>query len=277
MQTRPAIRVYVVAAFAAAALLAAAPARAQFKPKPLNDPATGETYKIEASAGYWFPTTTGTISSESLGIIGSTINIVSDLGLTDTHFPDLKFQVRPAKKHKFRFEYLPISYTQSTTFSRDIVFNGQTYHIGLPVNSTLDWQMFRFGYEYDFLYHNKWFAGFIMEAKYTNVDATLTSPITQLTEFAKAQAPIPAIGGVFRYYVVPNIAITGELTGVFVPKIQDQYEAHFADVDIYGTVNFTNNFGAQVGWRSMNVFYLFKHDTGTLNFGGMYFSVVARY
>ena len=58
----------------AALLVAASPALAQFKPRPLNDPATGELFHIEADAGFWNPTATMTISSESLGIPGSVID-----------------------------------------------------------------------------------------------------------------------------------------------------------------------------------------------------------
>jgi hypothetical protein len=110
----------------------------------------------------------------------------------------------------------------------------------------------------------------------TDVKVQLDSPIA--TEFAHAEAPIPAIGGVGRVYVVPNISITGEVTGFKLPQnlIQDAH-AHYVDVDVYGTVNFTNNIGAQLGYRSLDVGYLVKTDSGVLKLKGLYFGVVARY
>jgi hypothetical protein len=36
----------------------AAPASAQYKPRPLDDPATGEKFHIEGGADFWFPSTT---------------------------------------------------------------------------------------------------------------------------------------------------------------------------------------------------------------------------
>src|SRR4051812_13435830 len=72
---------------AIALLAAAAPAHAQFKPRPLNDPATGELFHIEADASMWNPSANMTISSESFGIQGSTIDLERDLGITDQHFP----------------------------------------------------------------------------------------------------------------------------------------------------------------------------------------------
>jgi hypothetical protein len=78
--------------------------------------------------------------------------------------------------------------------------------------------------------------------------------------------------------VAPNISITGELTGVKVPESVDQdYRAHYIDFDLYGTVNFTDNVGAQFGYRSVDVAYKIKLDTGNLRLGGLYFGGVVRY
>ena len=102
------------------------------------------------------------------------------------------------------------------------------------------------------------------------------SPVA--TEFARARAPIPAIGGIGRVYVVPNISITGELTGFKLPKdLVKDTSAHFIDFDLYGTVNFTNNIGAQFGFRSLDVEYIAETDIGTFKEKGIYFGVVARY
>ena len=149
--------------------------RAQFQPRPLNDPATGETYHIEGAAGLWFPGAAMSISSQSLGIQGSTIDFKTDLGLQDQHFPEVHLELRPATRHKFRFQYIPINYDQTATPPRDIIFNGQRFRAGLPVHSTLDWKAYRAGYEYDFLTTNRWFAGVIVDLKYTDVTATLVT------------------------------------------------------------------------------------------------------
>jgi hypothetical protein len=259
-----------------ATLGVAAPAAAQYQPRSLNDPATGENYHIEAGADFWFPSADMTIESEQLGIPGSQINLKDDLGLTDQRFRALQVQLRPARKHKLRFEYLPMEYTQTATLRTDLVFNGIRYRLGLPVNSTLDWKTYEFGYEYDFIVRNWGFVGFDLEAKYTDVQVSLSSPLA--SEYAHAQGPIPAIGGIGRYYIVPNIAITGELTAFKIPdSIDDRYNAHYVDFDLYGTVNFTNNVGVKGGYRSRDVGYLIKTDSGSLTLKGIYFGAVVRY
>jgi hypothetical protein len=274
MVTRFNLRLY--GALAVALLFVASPVAAQFTPRTLNDPATGEQFHIEGAAGFWLPSANMSIASEALGIVGSTIDFKNDLGLTDQRFSELQLVLRPARKHKLRLQYIPIEFIQESTIQRDIKFNGQLYAKGLPVNSDLLWKAWRFSYEYDFLTKNRGFGGFILEAKYTDVTATLKSPLVE--EFIHAQAPIPAIGGIGRFYVVPNISITGELTGVKIPdSISKKYKAHYADLDIYGTLNFTNNIGVQGGFRSVDVGYHVDSDTGSFVLRGIYFGVVARY
>src|SRR5882762_2794073 len=273
----PTTRLYTCAVLTAVAfLVATGPADAQYRPRPLNDPATGEKFHIEAEASYWTPSADITFASEGLGIPGSTIDLKRDLGVTDQRFPALSLQLRPARSHHFRFQYTPIQYSGTTTISRDLVFNGIRYPTNIPVNSSLDWKAYRFGYQYDFIVKNRGFGGFIMEAKYTDVRAELNSPFRQ--EFTRQRAPIPALGGIGRVYVVPNISITGEVTGFMIPdSVDNRYQAHYVDVDVYGTINFTDQIGVKGGYRSLDLGYVIKKDTGNFVLQGIYFGAVLRY
>ena len=274
--TKHAIRLYALAGLTIVSTLLAAPASAQYQPRPLNDPATGESYHIEGSLSWWRPSSNMSIESEGFGIPGTIIDFKNDLGIQDGTFPAWSIMGRPARSHKFRMQYIPIKFEASATLRRSIIFNGQLYPLNLPVNSTLEWKAYRFNYEFDFVTRNWGYAGFIVEAKYTDIRADLKSPIAN--EFAHARFPVPALGGVGRYYIVPNISVTGELTAFRVPdSIDDRYRAHYVDVDIYGTVNLTNNVGVQGGYRTLDLGYLIKNDSGTLKLKGLYFGVVARY
>ncbi len=273
---RSVIRLYAWAGLAAALVLVATPVSAQFKPRPFNDPATGETYHIEGGADLWMPSANMTISSESLNIPGSQIDLKRDLGATDQTFRALQLQLRPARSHKFRLQYIPVTYEASSALSQDLIFNGIRYRVGVPVNTTFAWKTLRFGYQYDFVTRNWGFVGFIVEAKYTDVNVELDSPIAH--EFAHARGPVPALGGVARVYVVPNISITGEFTGFKIPdSIDSRYNAHYVDLDIFGTVNFTDNIGVKAGFRSVDVGYLIKADSGSFTLKGLYFGAVLRY
>ena len=261
-------------------LVTAAPAQAQYHPQAVPELATGEQFHIEASAGWWHPSADMTISSESLGIPGTTIDLKKDLGLEDKTLPELNLTLRPARNHKFRLQLVPIKFEQVTTLRRSVVFNGQRYDVNIPVTSSLDWNAFRFGYEYDIVTRDRGFAGFIIEAKYTDVRADLSAPTPRgtLAEFAQARIPVPALGGIGRVYVVPNVAITGELTLFTLPdSVDSRFGGHYVDLDIYGTVNFNRFIGAQAGFRSLDMQYLVKSDSGSFTLRGLYFGGVVRY
>jgi hypothetical protein len=258
-------------------VLSALPADAQFRPRPLNEPATAEQFHIEASAAIWKPSADITISSESLGIPGSLIDFKRDLGLTDEIAPEFKFTLQPVRTQKLRVQVIPIKYEKSARLTRDVVFNGQRYTAGLPVSSTLDWKAWRFTYEFDFIARNQWFVGFIIEMRYNDIRTELTAAAPSIQEFTQARFPLPALGGIARVYVVPNVSITGEMTGLKIGRIGDVHNANWADVDIYGTANFTRNVGAQIGFRSVDLGYEIEADSGSLTLRGIYFGIVARY
>lgn len=264
-----------VSALMSLAFASRAAAQYTFKQGASTQP-VGEDYHIEAAVGLWNPSPDIVISSESLGIPGTDIDFVNDLGIARHTTGDLRITLKASRKNKFRIEFTPNKWTASTTLSRDIVFNGQLYHVTLPVTTDLSWKTWSFGYEFDFVSNDRGFGGLILDVKATDVSVTLTSaPI--LSEFARAQAPIPSIGGIARVYVVPQAAITFQLTALHVPTIQDQYEATYIDWELTGLFNATRNFGVTGGWRSRHVNYMLKKDTGDLTLGGLYLGAVVRY
>lgn len=256
-------------------------ALAQFRPRVVQEQMTGEQFHIEASASFWNPSSDLTVASGGSGALsglpGTVINARTDLGLEDKRLPQFELILRPSRSHKFRLQYIPIKYRRdSFPHPAAIDFNGQRYTVGVPVTSVLDWKAARFGYEFDFINKSRGFGGFIIEAKYTDVRVDLTSPF--LNEFAHARAPIPALGGIARVYVVPRVSITGEVTGFKLPdSVDNRYAAHYVDIDIYGTVNATKNVGIKGGYRSLDLGYLIKQDTGAFTLKGLYFGIVARY
>jgi hypothetical protein len=272
------MRIRIVSSILCLALvLAAAPVQAQYGVSGPSTRATGENYKFEFGAYFWNPTPDLAIRSEWRGIVGDRIDLVEDLGIEKTRFSQIRAVLRPATKHKLRFEFTPISYEQEEgILSRDVIFNGQRYSLSLPVETTLKWNAYRFTYEYDLIYRDRGFFGILIEAKYTDVEATLRNVIVE--EFVRARAPIPALGAIGRVYVAPNISITGEFSGFKLPEsIDEDYKGKFFDFDIYGTINFSDHFGAQLGYRSFEVNYKVETDEGDLQIRGPYLGGVVRF
>jgi hypothetical protein len=259
----------------AAFFLTTMPAHAQYAPFQADQPSIGERYHVEFGADFWGPAPVGVVRSESLGIPGTDVDLVSDFGVAKRRFRQLQLFLRPAKKHKFRLVYTPIRYAADATLERDIVFNGILFPVSVPVSLDFKWNAWQFGYEYDFLYTDRWFVGVIVEAKYTDIQVALDSIVGQ--EFAHAKAPVPAIGGIGRVYVVSGVSITFEMTGIQLPDVAEDIEAKYIEYNAYGTVNFSDNFGFRVGYRSMDIDYVVELDSGNFELKGWYFGGVARF
>jgi hypothetical protein len=282
-------RVYVsgflTLVLACALVLAAAPAGAQYRPLTASGKSSdsanapkGEPYHVEVAFNLWNPLPVFTVSSEGLGIPGSTIDVQADLAMAQKQTYEVRASLRPAKKHKFNFHYVPLVYQGTTTLRTAIIFNGIRFPVSAAVDSELRWNTFRFGYEYDFVSKNWGYIGMLLEGKYTDAQFTLTSPVD--TEYVRAQAPIPALGFTGRAYITKYASITGEFSFFKLPEnIQSlqQYQAHYFDYDIYGTVNFTHNFGVQAGYRTLDLRYAAKADKGEARLDGFYFGGVARF
>ena len=255
----------------------AAPARAQYVPVKTSDPATGEKYHFELSGIFWQPGTDIVISSTSLtGEPGTAINLTADLGVEDQSFYEVRGVIRPARKHKFRVDYIPIQYSADKTLEATIIFNGQRFDAGVPVHTELDWKMWNLFYEYDFVYRDRGFAGILVGVKYNDVRVDISSPLT--AEFTSAKGPIPAVGGIGRVYFAPNICVTGQVTLFDMPdEVAEDWNGDMYDIDIYGTVNLTNNFGISGGYRSYEVDYRVELDSGRIDLSGWYIGGAVRF
>jgi hypothetical protein len=272
----------VVLALATVALAAPTAAHAQYNAPPLSTLAIGERYHVEFSGTLWNPTPEGTIASAQFGLPGTDLNFVTDLGFEQTRFGDMRVVLRPGRKHRLRIQYTPVAYTGESILRRTIVFNGISYPAALPVSSTFNWKVWRFGYEYDMVYMDRGFVGVLLEGRYTDFSASLDA--VGRSEFTSAKGPLPAIGLVGRAYVAPSVALNFEVSGFKVPDASalSKYQANYYDWDIHGTVNLTNYFGVQVGWRRMTTFLDIDQgggdrDGGDFKFQGLWFGASVRY
>ena len=241
-----------------------------------SGPSIGEDYTVEIGGGLWDPSPVFVASSEQFGIIGSDIDFGSDLALARKRHPEFRLTLKPGRRHKLRVSLVPMQYRQETVLKRRLVFQGIAWDVGLPVSSMLKWDAWRFGYEFDVVARERGYFGLILEAKYTQLEAQLESALAY--EFARAQAPIPALGAITRIYVTRFTPLTAEFTAFKLPdNVAEGYEARYVDFDIYGTLNLSRMVGVNIGYRSMDFSYLVDRDTGDLKLDGIYVSGVFRF
>jgi hypothetical protein len=159
-----------------------------------------------------------------------------------------------------------------------------TFPVTIPVTADLKWDLWRFGYEYDFVAGDRGLLGFVTELKQNHLTADLSAPgfAAQGTDVT---APIINLGVIARVYPHRVFSITAEYTGFKVfgfvrtltDRISEDLEAKVNDFDIYGTVNFGRHVGAQAGYRSLTSEYSIDEDEGDLKMKGFYFGGLVRF
>jgi hypothetical protein len=249
-------------------------AEAQFGRSMRSEPAIGENYRVEIAAAWWKPELFGSISSDSLELVGSRVDLVGDLGFGAARFRDLRVTIKPGRKHKIRFQYTPLEYAAEGQLARQITFAGSVFDVALPLKSEVGWKVWRIGYEWDVISHSRGFLGVLFEVRKTELTASLESVV--VTGEVAAEAPLPAIGLVVRGYPLPDLGVHFEISGLKVPKI-DNYEGNYTDIELSAIVNITNSLGVSGGWRRLNTNLRIDRDFGDLKFSGLWFGGAVRY
>lgn len=266
--------------FFVAAILTCSRADAQFSARRPSEPLpVGEDFHVELGLMFWTPTPTLLIGSDAFTVVGSpTVDFVQEFSLENERFREFRLVAKPGRKHKVRFNYVPVDYEKSAQIQRTIVISGRTFAVNATVNSDVEWKIWRFGYEWDFVSKSAGIVGLITELKYNTVTAVLTSPDTSVTATAQATAPVPTLGVIGRGYIAKTVSITGEFTAFKIPDSwSDTFNAKFYDFDLYGTLNLGKNAAAQLGYRSIIADYVVDLDNGDLKLKGWYFGGMVRF
>ena len=224
---------------------------------------------------FWTPDPTLTLQSGDLTAATGITNIdfVQEFGIEKKTFPEIRFTV--GRSHKFRFGYVPVKYDADATIQRTITFRGQTFTVGVPASTEIKWDLWKFGYEWDFVSREKGYFGVIADLKYNKLEASIASPALARTAMTEQDAPVPTIGVAGRGYPHPMVSISGEFSGLKFNS--DEFEASLWDFDINAAVTFGRYIGVQGGYRMYTVDFTIEDDIGDLELKGPYIGAVVRF
>jgi len=261
-------------------VLVATRAEAQFN---VPAPAPGENFHVEVGLMFWAPTPELKLQTGALSGLGQ-VDLVQEFGFENTRFMEFRAVIKPGRKHKIRIAHVPFEYGRQVPLQRPIVFGGLTLPAGVPVASNVKWDLWRFGWEWDFVAADRGLFGLITEIKRNQVTADIGTPLLG-TEAIDVTAPILALGAIARIYPHRNFSVTVEFTGFkvfgFIRTVSeafvDDLEAKTYDVDLYGTYNFGSHVGIQGGYRSVTAEYLIEDNSGDMKMKGWYFGGLARF
>jgi hypothetical protein len=271
------MKIRIFASAVLAALLLASRAEAQFSAPPEVVPA--EDFTVELGMMFWQPTpdlalTTG---DERIG----TVDFVQEFAIGDERFREFRAILKPGRKHKVRFSYVTFAYDQDAVLQRTLTFQNLTFPVSATANADINWDVYRFGYEWDFLSRSRGFLGLVTELKYNRVEADVTATTgflgqTQSVSGSVNQtAAVPTLGAIGRGYLGQYVSITGEFTAFRYEN--DEFRGKFYDFELYAGAHLGKHVGAQVGYRSLTVDFLVDDDAGDMKMKGPYFGGFVRF
>ena len=235
--------------------------------------ADAQEHVAEVGIMLWKPSPKLVLSTDTLSEFSvDEVDFVEEFGIEDKWFPE--FRATIGRNHKFRFSYVKFSYEADATIQRTFTFQGRRFTVGAPATTDIEWDLWKFGYEWDFVSNNEGFVGVFTDLKLNQVEALVDSPALRAAATTDVTAPVPTVGIIGRGYLARGAAITAEFSGL--KWSNDEFDVKFFDFDIYGTIGGPNA-GAQIGYRSVIADYLVDEDVGDLKMQGMYFGGYVRF
>lgn len=278
-----ATRVHVL--LVAALILGSGSAHAQFRPAG-PPPVPGEDFHLEIGAVLWTPAPELVLSTDARAAIGSAgVDFVREFGITKTRFTEFR-GVLKGGKHRLRVAKTPIAYASSAILERPIAFAGRLLPAGTNATIDLTWDLWRVGYQYDFVSRPRGSLGLVTEVKYNRIVADLrgTSGTVSASTLTDVKVPLPTLGFVLRVYPVRSVGLTADVTGIKMPgyirnRLPDDLDVdgRFVDFDISATVSISRFLGIQGGYRSVATNYLVNDDSGDLTLKGGYIGGMVRF
>jgi hypothetical protein len=146
---------------------------------------------------YWFPDLSATAQSVINSTPETQFNLKTDLGINDENFPSGEVFLRFGRLH-LRAGYTKLSYDGSSTLTKDIVFNGQIFPVNDNVISSFDVKMLDAEVQVDVLRPDfvgvSLYLGLVGKVKFLDVDLTLSSSSTAMSENQSFRVPVPMFG-----------------------------------------------------------------------------------
>ncbi|MDH4266139.1 MAG: hypothetical protein OEW45_10920 [Deltaproteobacteria bacterium] len=204
----------------------------------------GENYNIEIEGRYWKPKLDSAVKIVEDGV-GTEFKPVNDLGFDERKdFGEARLQIKFARKHKFNFSVIPLKWDGDKVITQTIEFSGKTFTAGTRVQSKLDLNLFKAGYEYDFLAGNLGFLGGTFDILLADVRMELKAPTLALDEKEDAAVPIPMVGLIGRIYPVRWVNLTARVSGLPLGRY-----GHVIDAEASLNINPIKFVGISAGYR----------------------------
>lgn len=205
---------------------------------------------LEIDGRYWLSTLDSNVQVTDGGLLGTDIDLVDDLGIDDEEsFPEIRVRLGLGSHH-LRYSYMSLSWDGSTNIAdlAGIDFGGTNFAQTTLVNTSLDIDYHRLGYEYDLIDILRNRITLIAELKYLEIETELDAPIAALNESESTSVPIPTVGIGVQAGLPALLDVSAEVTGIGLGS-----DAYFIDAEAMINFHPAPLFVVSGGYRYINL------------------------
>jgi hypothetical protein len=188
------------------------------------EPDDFDAYKLRIDAGWFYSTPSGNI--HSAGNTGS-VDLQKDLGFNTYSTFSGKVDWKFTRKNHLYVTIIPLDTSRQTVLNRTVMFQGQTFDVGLKTSSSLNTLAVAPGYQYDIIRRKRGHLGLGVQIDLFNTSAKIAAAAQvtgdgvhhdAVSASASLLAPIPVAGPDFRLYLTdsPRVFIEGNVMGMYL-------------------------------------------------------------
>ena len=212
-----------------------------------------DEYKIRID-GYWFYSNpTGTLQDATSGNI---INLHKDFAFSSYSTFAGKLDWKFTRKNHLYLVGSTFDQSRQTVLQRTIVFQGQTFNVGVATKANLSAPLIAPGYQYDIFRRKRWHLGLALQFDLFNSEASLfaAAQVNNNNQVVSAKksllAPIPVAGPQARFYLTnsPRVYLEGNLYGMYFFGYGN-FVSTSDDLGVTLTKHLSVNAGYQLGSR----------------------------
>jgi hypothetical protein len=211
-----------------------------------------DNYKLRIDTLWFYSNPSGSITGKGETV---PIDFQKDLGFNSYSTFSGKVDWKFTHKNHFYVAFAPFYSSRTTTLTRDITFQGQTFTAGLVVKSELHPWVIAPGYQYDIIRRRRGHLGIGVQIDLFNTSAKISAAaqingegVQQAAITAKGSllAPIPVAGPEFRLYLTnsPRLFVQGNLYGMYFFG----YGNFVSTTDVIG-ITLTKHISATAGYQ----------------------------
>ncbi|MFH2138890.1 MAG: hypothetical protein ABII88_10320 [Candidatus Omnitrophota bacterium] len=233
---------------------------------------------VSVTADYWMPGIDAEVKSSELGLLGSQIDIIDDLGIDDSEtIPALKASLDLPLFPEIIVSYFAIDGDGKKNITKTLSYKGVSYAASTNVTASYEITHYEGLLAWSFLNQDFGKLGVVLGVKYFEVETSLKDNTTGITKTEDVAGPVPVVG------IIGGIGLPGKfrfeaLARGLVLEVGDVDAALF-DIDAGLHYDFNKFFRASAGYRyfAIDAEDTKENDTVDIKFTGPYIGITGSF